>query len=79
MSLECKTCGAQDMKIHLTNEQFTRDSEPVDPKCDCTTCVSGYSKGFLRHQFKVGEPLAGTLVSIHNIRYLERICESYRK
>jgi queuine tRNA-ribosyltransferase len=67
-----------DKKIHLTNEKFTRDTVVLDPGCDCTTCQAGYSKGFLRHQFKVGEPLAGTLVSIHNIRYLQRICEDYR-
>jgi queuine tRNA-ribosyltransferase len=68
-----------DKKIHLTNEKFVTDTDPIDPRCDCATCTGGYSKGFLRHQFKVGEPLAGTLVSIHNIRYLERICEEYRK
>lgn len=68
-----------DKKIHLTNERYATDTKPIDPECDCTTCVRGYSKGFLRHQFKVGEPLAGTLASIHNIRYLERICEQYRK
>lgn len=68
-----------DKKIHLTNAKFTDDAGPIDEACDCTTCISGYSRGFLRHQFKVGEPLAGTLVSIHNIRYLEKICEDYRK
>ena len=49
---------------------------------DCPKCgeaLTGYSRGFLRHQFKVQEPLAGTLVSVHNIRYLQRICEEYRK
>lgn len=68
-----------DKKIHLTNAKYTNDTGVLDPKCDCYTCKSGYSKGFLRHQFKVGETLAGSLVSIHNIRYLERICEEYRK
>lgn len=68
-----------DGKIQLTNAKFAQDTNPIDPDCDCTTCVSGYSRGFLRHQFKVGEPLAGTLTSIHNIRYLQRICEEYRK
>ncbi len=67
-----------DKKIHLTNAQFINDPNPLDPGCDCTTCQTGYSRGFLRHQFKAGETLAGTLVSIHNIRYLERICEEYR-
>lgn len=67
-----------DKKIQLTNAKFATDTDPIDFSCDCTTCVQGFSRGFLRHQFKVGEPLAGTLTSIHNIRYLQRICEEYR-
>ncbi len=67
-----------DEKIHLTNAKFIEDTEVIEPGCDCYTCTSGYSRGFLRHQFKVGEPLAGSLCSIHNLRYLQRICEGYR-
>ncbi len=69
---------AGDKKLHLTNEKFATDTSVIDPGCDCYACTEGFSKGFLRHQFKVGEPLAGTLASIHNIRYLQRICEEYR-
>jgi queuine tRNA-ribosyltransferase len=68
-----------DKKIHLTNAQYISDPEPIDPLCDCATCQTGYSRGFLRHQFKVGETLAGSLTSIHNIRYLQRICEEYQE
>jgi queuine tRNA-ribosyltransferase len=67
-----------DEKVHLTNAQYVDDKEPIEPGCDCYTCASNYSKGFLRHQFKVSEPLAGSLCSIHNLRYLQRICEGYR-
>lgn len=67
-----------DEKIHLTNSKYIDDSEPIMVGCDCYTCANGFSKAFLRHQFKVGEPLAGTLASIHNLRYLTRICEEYR-
>lgn len=67
-----------DKKVHLTNEKFAQDTSVIDLGCDCYACREGFSKGFLRHQFKVGEPLAGTLASIHNIRYLQRICEEYR-
>ncbi len=67
-----------DQAIHMTNAKYATDTKVIDPGCDCTTCQSGYSRGFLRHQFKVSEPLAGTLASIHNIRYLQRICEEYR-
>jgi queuine tRNA-ribosyltransferase len=69
---------AGDKKVHLTNAQFINDTKQIDPTCDCTTCQEGYSRGFLRHQFKVGESLAGSLASIHNIRYLQRICEELR-
>lgn len=71
--------GKGDKQIHLTNAKYANSTEPIDPKCDCYTCKNGFSTGFLRHQFKVGETLAGSLVSIHNIRYLERICEEARK
>lgn len=67
-----------DEKVHLTNAKFIDDNEVIDPNCDCYACASGYSRGFLRHQFKVGEPLAGSLASIHNLRYLTKICEEYR-
>lgn len=70
---------AGDKKIHLTNAKFIKDNEVIDPACDCYACIQGFSRGFLRHQFKSGEPLAGTLVSIHNIRYLQRICEEYHR
>lgn len=68
-----------DQKLHLTNAKYVDDTAVIDPGCDCYTCAGGYSRGFLRHQFKVGEPLAGALCSIHNLRYLTRICEEYRK
>jgi len=67
-----------DRAIHLTNAKYIDDPEPIDPECDCYTCTNNYSKGFLRHQFKVGEPLAGSLASIHNLRYLQKIAESYQ-
>jgi queuine tRNA-ribosyltransferase len=67
-----------DIKTHLTNAKFAEDPLPIDPTCDCYACKTGYSRAFIRHQFKVGEPLAGSLASIHNLRYLTRICEQYR-
>lgn len=67
-----------DSKLHLTNQQYAEDGQVIDQDCDCYTCKSGYSRGFLRHQFKVGEPLAGSLASIHNLRYLARLTEAYR-
>lgn len=71
--------SAEDERVHLTNSKFIADPSVIDEACDCYTCAGGFSKAFLRHQFKVGEPLAGTLASVHNLRHLTRICEEYRK
>lgn len=67
-----------DQKVHLTNGRFIDDPEPIEAGCDCAACQAGYSKGFIRHLFKAGDPLAGSLASIHNLRYLTRICEDYQ-
>ena len=67
-----------DKKMNLKNQQYEDDKNPIEPGCDCATCQDGFSRGFLRHQFKVNEQLAGSLASIHNIRYLNRIAEEYR-
>jgi len=68
-----------DVKMNLTNEKFKEDSSVIDETCDCYTCAGGFSRAFLRHQFKSGDPIAGTLASIHNLRYMMRICEGYQE
>lgn len=67
-----------DERLNLKSEIHKLNTNIIDDICDCYTCANGFSRGFIRHQFKVGEPLAGTLASIHNIRYLQRICEQYQ-
>lgn len=77
--LECKTCGGGgDEKLNLNNLKFAKNPGPIDKTCDCQTCQFGYSRAFLRHLFKVGDPLAGSLTSVHNLRYLSRLCEGYQ-
>jgi queuine tRNA-ribosyltransferase len=67
-----------DKRLNLNNSGHATDKQPVDKKCDCYTCQQGYSRAYLRHLFKMADPLAGRLASIHNLRYLQKICESYR-
>lgn len=67
-----------DKKLNLENAVHASDSGPIDKQCDCHSCKSGYSRALLRHLFKVGDPLAGSLATIHNLRYLARLCEEYR-
>jgi len=67
-----------DKRLNLNNASFAKDPGPIDKKCDCHSCKSGYSRAFLRQMFKTDNPLGGSLASIHNLRYLQRICESYQ-
>ena len=68
-----------DKKISLKSSKFVGDGGPINKKCDCATCKAGYSRAFLRHLFKSQDPLAGSLASVHNLRYLYRLCEEYQK
>lgn len=68
-----------DKRMNLNRLEFINDPGPIDKNCGCNTCKSGYSRAFLRHQFKVGDPIAGSLASAHNLWYLAKIFEEYQK
>ena len=65
-------------KINLHNQKFTLDLTPIDDNCDCYTCKN-YTKSYLRHLITNKEMLGGTLLSIHNIRFLIRLTEELRE
>ena len=64
-------------KMNIKNARFERDFEPLDSECDCYTCRN-YSRAYLRHLFKSEELLSATLLSIHNIRFLQRMMKGIR-
>jgi queuine tRNA-ribosyltransferase len=55
-------------RMNIKNKQFAEDSNPPDLNCQCPTC-SRYSRAYLRHLMQTGEPLGGTLNSIHNLAF----------
>lgn len=64
--------------INITNEQYKEDFTPVDPGCDCLLCTR-YTRAYLKHLFKVADPLAGRLASMHNLRFYMRLMEMLHK
>lgn len=57
--------------INITNEKFKDDFTPIDSECGCFTCKN-FTRGYIRHLFRVGEMLAYRLATIHNMAfYLE--------
>jgi queuine tRNA-ribosyltransferase len=61
----------------MMNATFSRDEHPIDEDCDCYTCKN-FSRAYIRHLIVAKELLAGTLLSIHNLRALIRLVEDIR-
>ncbi|MBI2758071.1 MAG: tRNA guanosine(34) transglycosylase Tgt [Chloroflexi bacterium] len=64
-------------RLNMMNAAFARDQNPIDPACDCYTCKT-FTRAYLRHLIVAKELLAGTLLSIHNLRALIRLMEQIR-
>ena len=64
-------------RVNLRNEGFREDPRPLDPACDCVACTR-FSRGVLRHLCQTNEMLAGTLLSLHNLRLFHTLLASMR-
>ena len=62
----------------LKNKEFEFDFNPLDECCDCYTCKN-YTRSYLHHLIKAEEILGYKLLSMHNIRYLNRLTEGIRE
>lgn len=63
--------------IKLSNAKYRHDHTPLDPGSDCITSRN-YTRAYLHHLVRENEMLAGTLLSLHNIRYLHNLVEKIR-
>jgi queuine tRNA-ribosyltransferase len=64
--------------LKMRNAAHRTAAEPLDATCDCYTCKN-FSRGYLRHLFMAEEMLGPTLVSIHNLRFFQRLMERMRE
>jgi queuine tRNA-ribosyltransferase len=68
---------APEGRLNLMNAAFARDERPIDPACDCYTCRT-FTRAYIRHLIAAKELLAGTLLSVHNLRALIRLMGEMR-
>jgi len=64
--------------IRLRNRRFARDQRPLEVGCDCYACRH-FSRGAIRHFFLAGEMLGPILISVHNIRFYQRLMADIRR
>jgi queuine tRNA-ribosyltransferase len=65
-------------KLNIKNESFKRDFRPLDEQCSCYACRN-YSRAYVSHLFRAKEMLAATLISIHNIQFLQDMMKGIRE
>ncbi len=58
--------------VRLRNSCYIEDDSPIEQGCDCY-CCQNFSKGAIRHFIKVKEMIGPILVSLHNIRFYQRM------
>lgn len=63
--------------LRLRNSTHIDSTEPVEPGCDCY-CCRHFTRGALRHFFNCDEMLGPILLSIHNLRFYQRLMAEIR-
>ena len=63
--------------ININNKKYEKDSNPIDPECDCPTCRN-FSRSYIRHLFKAKEMLAMRLCVMHNLYFYNTLMEKIR-
>ncbi len=65
-------------KINILNEKYKKDFSRIEENCNCYTCKN-YTRAYLSHLFRAKEMLAGTLASIHNVYFINKLVLDIRQ
>ncbi|MEO6596490.1 MAG: tRNA guanosine(34) transglycosylase Tgt [Planctomycetota bacterium] len=69
--------GSGGVSMKLRNAQYADDPAPLVEGCECYTCRK-FCRAYLRHLAVADEMLAGILLSLHNIHYLQDLMRGIR-
>jgi len=64
--------------LNLRNERFKNDHSALDESIDCSVSHE-FSRAYIRHLIQAKESLAGTLLTLHNLRFFVSLMEEARK
>lgn len=66
-----------DGRINITNAKYKEDLSPISE--DPSWYTHQFTKSYLSHLFRADEMLAGTLASIHNLKFLTQLVDDARQ
>ena len=64
-------------RVNLRNARHREDPRPLDETSDCPASTD-YSRAYLHHLVRAGEPLGGMLLTWHNLAYYQRLMAGMR-
>jgi len=64
--------------INMRNERYKTDFTPIEADCPCYTCKN-HTKAYIHHLLRAGELLAHSLITIHNVNFMNRLLAAIRK
>ncbi|CZT99578.1 queuine tRNA-ribosyltransferase [Plasmodium falciparum NF54] len=67
----------QNEYIKIKLSIFQSDNQPLEEDCACYTCQH-YSRAYLHHLYKINDNLLGTLLTIHNVYYMNHLMQDIR-
>ncbi len=63
--------------VRMRNNAHIEDGSPIEVGCDCY-CCKNFSRATIRHFFNCGEMLGPILVSLHNLRFYQKLMAKIR-
>ncbi len=63
--------------VRMRNNVHIEDGRPIEIGCDCY-CCKNFSRATIRHFFNCGEMLGPILVSLHNLRFYQKLMAKIR-
>ena len=64
-------------RLMIKNLAYERDEGPLDPACACSVCAT-YTRAYLRHLHRLGEPTGARLLTMHNVAWLSNLVVGLR-
>lgn len=65
-------------KLRIKDKKFRKDRYPIDTECTCAACSQGYARAALRYLLFISEPLAETLLTLHNLHFYQELMRQIR-